>query len=280
MTFCDVVGQVTEFQQICLNILVMLDWLDIFHPLSIDETRQHPRLADHTRIGCFTSNPEVTKRLFLAGLPVWLIRFDHALPLTIKIKSVTVYAPPQRGVVVDDWHDQSGSPCLFPTLHHGKSGADRHKASRQLGRAFADIPDLEAPIDSSVGKAPASSSDVSPSRPAPCKPDFPNFNSFVDQALADQTHTRPKKTNKKSRDDDTRDNPGANRDKWQDVPCDLIPPDITVWTEALRKVDRDRKRIRPDLPNQEKGYAFPDPNSLAALPVAKQAQKLCAWLSL
>jgi hypothetical protein len=163
MTFHDVVGQVTEFQRICLDILAMLNWLEVFHPLSIDETRQHPRLADHTRIGCFTSNPEVTKRLFLAGLPVWLIRFDHALPLTIKIKSVTVYAPPQRGVVVDDWHDQSGSPCLFPTLHHGKSGADRHKASRQLGRAFADIPDLEAPIDSSVGKAPASSSDVSPS---------------------------------------------------------------------------------------------------------------------
>ena len=283
MSFRDVVGQVTELQRICLDLLAMLDWLEIFHPLSIDETRQHHRPADYSRVGCFTSNPEVTKRLFLAGLPVWLIRFDYSLPSTIKIKGVTAYALPSRDIVVEDWHDQSGSPCPFPTLHHGKSGADHHKASCQLGRAFADIPDLEAPIDSSVGKAPTSSSHVSSSRLAPCKPAFSNFNSFVDRALADQTHTRPKKTNKKSGNNDIRDphdNPGANRDKWQDIPCDLIPPDITVWTEALRKVDRDRKRIQPDLPNQEKGYAFPDPNSLTALPVAKQAQKLCAWLSL
>ena len=106
--------------------------------------------------------------------------------------------------------------------------------------------------------------------------------------MADQTHTRPKKINKSRSGDtpldndtrDPRDNPGANRDKWQDVPCDLIPPDITVWTDALRKVNRNPKRIRPDLSHQEKGYAFPDPNSLAALPVTKQAQKLCAWLSL
>jgi hypothetical protein len=111
--------------------------------------------------------------------------------------------------------------------------------------------------------------------------------------LLDQAQTRPKKTKKKNgggntpadnesdtRQRDPKDNPGANRDKWQDVPCDLIPPDIPEWTKALRQVDRNPKRIRPDLPLQEKGYAFPDPNSLAALPVTKQAQKLCAWLSL
>lgn len=173
MTFRDVVGQVTEFQRICLDLLAMLDYLEIYHPRSIDET--HPWPADYSRVGCFTSNPEVTKRLFLAGLPVWLIRFDHTLPPTVKIKSVTDYALPPRDIVVQDWHDQSGSPSPFPTLHHGNSGADRHKASRQLGRAFADIPDLETPIDSSVGKV---SSCISPSRPAPCKPDLSDFSFF------------------------------------------------------------------------------------------------------
>ena len=78
----------------------------------------------------------------------------------------------------------------------------------------------------------------------------------------------------------SRTNPGANRNKWEDVPSDLIPPDVPLWTTALRAVDRNLARIRPDLPVQDKGYAFPDPNSLAALPPGKQAQKLCAWLSL
>jgi hypothetical protein len=63
--------------------------------------------------------------------------------------------------------------------------------------------------------------------------------SCVDWVLLDQAQTRPKKTKKKNgggntpadnesdtRQRDPKDNPGANRDKWQDVPCDLIPPDI------------------------------------------------------
>jgi hypothetical protein len=60
----------------------------------------------------------------------------------------------------------------------------------------------------------------------------------------------------------------------------LIPLDIPAWTVALQAVDRNPARIRPDLPVQDKGYAFPDPNSFATLPPAKQAQKICAWLSL
>lgn len=180
LTFRDVVGQVTEFQRICLDLLAMLDWLDIFHPRSIDESRNCPRPADFMRIGCFTSNPEVTKRLFLAGLPVWLIRFEHAIPSTTKIKSVTAYAPPSRDIIVDDWQDQSGASYPFPTLHLGLSGADRHKASRQLGRAFVDVPDLEtATIDSSVGKAPTSTSLASSSRPAPCMSILLYFSLFL-----------------------------------------------------------------------------------------------------
>jgi len=117
--------------------------------------------------------------------------------------------------------------------------------------------------------------------------------SYVDSVFQDpdpsQTHKkRNKKTgsthnnssNTPASSDRNRDNPGANRNKWEDVACDLVPPDIPVWTRALRQVDRNPKRIRPNLQKEEKGYAFPDPNSLAGLPPLKQAQKLCAWLSL
>jgi len=168
MTFRDVVGQVAEFQRLCLDLLGMMDYLEIFNPRSVDEFSKHP--ADYTRIGCFTSNPEVVHRLFLAGLPVWFIRFDHALSPIIKIKSVTAYTPPSSEIVVDDWCDAAGTHHPFPTLHHGTSGIDRHYASRQLGRAFADIPNLDMPaIDSSSGKAPKYITTSLPARPGPCK---------------------------------------------------------------------------------------------------------------
>jgi hypothetical protein len=292
MTFRDVVGQVAEFQRLALDLLGMLDYMDIFHHRTIDYSCGHPS-ADSTRMGCFTSNPEVAHRLFLAALPVWLIRFDYSLPPTIKIKSVVAYTPPSKDIVVDDWHNQSGNACPYPVLHHGTSGADRHKASRQLGRAFADLPDLEPPvIDSSIGKAtPSTSSSTGSSRPAPCKSFMADFAFRVlTTTISDPQHTRGKKNKNPSTHRDihvnlsggnnSQTNPGANRDKWEDVASDLIPPDIPFWTTALRTVDRNRARIRLDLPVQDKGYAFPDPNSLAALPPDKQAQKLCAWLSL
>jgi len=170
MTFRDIVGQVAEFQRLCLDLLAMLDWLEIFHPRSIDESLDHPRPADLKRIGCFTSDPEVTNRLFLAGLPVWLIRYDHALPPTTKIKHVAPYMPPSPHIIIEDWHDESGTLCPFPTLHDGHTGADRHKASRKLGSAFADTPNLADPLismTSAVGKAPSPAS--TSSRSVPCK---------------------------------------------------------------------------------------------------------------
>lgn len=270
----------------------MLDYMEIFHHSTIDRSHGHSH-TDSTHMGCFTSNPEVTYRLFLTSLPVWLIRFNYSLPATIKIKSVVAYTPPSQDIVVNDWHDQSGNACLYPVLHHGTSGADHHKASRQLSHAFTDIPNLEPPIiDSSIGKAvPSLSLSTGSSRPAPCKSymtDFA-FRLLTTITMSDPQHTRGKKNKNPSTQDihanlnggnNSRTNPGANHDKWEDVTSDLIPPDMPWWTTMLRAVNRSRARIHLDLPVQDKGYAFPDPNSLTALPPDKQAQKLCAWLSL
>lgn len=72
----------------------------------------------------------------------------------------------------------------------------------------------------------------------------------------------------------------ANRDKWVDFQSPLVPPAIEVWTLALSNTDRSPHRIRPDVPMGERGYAYPDPNSLVGLSLEHQAKKLCAWLSL
>jgi hypothetical protein len=72
----------------------------------------------------------------------------------------------------------------------------------------------------------------------------------------------------------------ANRDKWVDVDSPLIPPVVDAWARAIRETVKDPTRIRADVPHLQRGYAYPDPNSLAGLSLDQQAKKLCAWLGL
>jgi hypothetical protein len=72
----------------------------------------------------------------------------------------------------------------------------------------------------------------------------------------------------------------ANRDKWVDVDSPLVPPVVEVWAQALRETVKNPSRIRADVPHLQRGYAYPDPNSLAGLSVDHQAKKICAWLGL
>jgi hypothetical protein len=74
--------------------------------------------------------------------------------------------------------------------------------------------------------------------------------------------------------------PMANRDKWVDVQSPLVPPAVEVWTRAVQETNRSVERIRQDVPLLARGYAYPDPNSLAGLSLEQQARKLCTWLSL
>ena len=74
--------------------------------------------------------------------------------------------------------------------------------------------------------------------------------------------------------------PTENRNVWVDVESDIVPPSIPVWTRALQAVNKDKARVHSDLPPSEKGYTFPDPNSLAGLTPDQYAKKLVAWLSL
>jgi hypothetical protein len=77
-----------------------------------------------------------------------------------------------------------------------------------------------------------------------------------------------------------RAHPTENRNVWVDVKSDIVPPSIPVWTRALEAVTKDKARVRSDLPPSEKGYTFPDPNSLAGLTPDQYAKKLVAWLSM
>ena len=174
LSYRDLVGQVAEFQRLCLDLHAMLDYVEIYEPrlaISLTEDGTTP-LVDPKMMGCFTSDLEVACKLYRMGLPFWLIRSEGAIDSSkTKIKRLVSLLPPSQDIVTAEWYDhRTGTELPFPTLHHGYSGRDRHFASRRLGSAFADVIDLEnRQIQPLLGKAPISPTSSGQTRGSPCK---------------------------------------------------------------------------------------------------------------
>jgi hypothetical protein len=145
LTWRDTVGQVAEFQRLCLDINAMLDFVAIYHPrLSISSDLPNPP-ANLNMMGTFTHDPEVASKLHRCGIPVWLIRQECHVPATTKIvlKVTYIALPPNDIVEQREWCDHHSSREMpFPTLHLGTGGTSRHFASRQMGSAFVDLPPI------------------------------------------------------------------------------------------------------------------------------------------
>lgn len=62
--------------------------------------------VDTSLIGCFTNNPSVAKNLHKAGIPFWLIRDIHLVPVrTVSVMAVTkdyAIASAAQGIEIPD----------------------------------------------------------------------------------------------------------------------------------------------------------------------------------
>jgi hypothetical protein len=171
LSFRDLVGQVAEFQRLCLDLYAILDYVEIYeHRLGASLPLDHA--VDPKIMGCFTSDLEVACKLYRMGLPFWLVRSAESIdPSKIKVKRVVSLLPLSRDIVTAEWLDTStGMDAAYPTIHHGYSGRDRHIAARGMGRAFVDVIDLEhRQVESSVGKASSPIMAARKTRDSPCK---------------------------------------------------------------------------------------------------------------
>jgi hypothetical protein len=349
LSFQDTVGQVAEFQRLCLDVNAMLDFVTIYHPRLSNDPNQLKPTVNFNIMGAFTNDLEVTSKLHHCGIPVWLIRPEkHVFPATKIVSKVTYDAIPAEDEVRQSfWCDhQSGHVKPFPILHIGSGGVDRHTASRQMGSAFVDIAQIQhrqaipiqsnqishtlLPTSSAVsrirpkskirstlipGEIPSSAaaseslpappvkmpvpqqhqvhsagskmiSSVKTTRHTPCKPTLTLYVSQAAHILVDpqQARNQGRKVAKSKTNGGNpeirRPHPTENRNVWVDVESDIVPPNIPIWTRALQAVDKNKARVRSDLPPSEKGFTFPDPNSLAGLTPDQYAKKLVAWLSL
>ncbi|KIJ07226.1 hypothetical protein PAXINDRAFT_62851, partial [Paxillus involutus ATCC 200175] len=75
-------------------------------------------------MGCFTESISTCERLFRAGIPVWLVRSPQFIPQDMNIINVVTVTRPDHIVQKNFVHD--GVVTMYPTLHLGRGGTDRH----------------------------------------------------------------------------------------------------------------------------------------------------------
>ncbi|KAI6012369.1 hypothetical protein EDC04DRAFT_2540084, partial [Pisolithus marmoratus] len=113
LVFQDLVAFVMQLQRTLLDIHTLLDYVEILYPL-LASPPSKPMHANPTWLGCFTRNTEVCESLYFAGVPVWLVRDEEFIPLTMNIIHPVRLTFPDN--IVRAMYLESGVSKPFPSI--------------------------------------------------------------------------------------------------------------------------------------------------------------------
>ncbi|KIJ08168.1 hypothetical protein PAXINDRAFT_18677 [Paxillus involutus ATCC 200175] len=143
LTFPDVVVYVAELQRFLFDTLAHMLYIND-HQFTLTYP-DFPRRTNNALMGCFTESISTCERLFHAGIPVWLVRSPQFIPQDMNIINVVTVTHPDHIVQKNFVHD--GVVTMYPTLHLGRGGTDRHFNSRRTFRAkVLDAPDATSSV--------------------------------------------------------------------------------------------------------------------------------------
>ncbi|KAF9235690.1 hypothetical protein BU15DRAFT_77715, partial [Melanogaster broomeanus] len=263
LTFPDVVLYVAELQRSLLDINGHMYYVKKAQfPLTYPDFHQR---VDPLVMGCFTHDITTCERLFRAGIPVWLVRSPQFIPADMNILNIVDVTRPDHIVQKNFVHNNVVT--VFPTLHLGPGGSDRHANTRRTFRAKLIDPADAASADIVPQQGPAtSSSQVAPGGRVQANRQN-NARSVAQQHIYSASASRKKGHNPKS-----------GRDKWAELDATNMPLAFPQWLAAFKHVDKNPARVVKGM--VDSGYRFPEP-ALLITPASPQRRKLfCAnWLA-
>jgi hypothetical protein len=167
-TFKDLVGQVAEYQRSYLDVLSFLDFYDDFSPrwTLTPENGFKVYEVDLTRMGAYTTQPNILQWLYEAGIPVWFVQQVESIEAAEKRYPNTPKKFFYPTSSADDW-EVGGEKDPFPDIFVGPPGVPCQAAVKRMGSFLANVADLSGdPLDSHVGPA---QREKGRDRPLPCK---------------------------------------------------------------------------------------------------------------
>ncbi|KAI5997731.1 hypothetical protein EDC04DRAFT_2584989, partial [Pisolithus marmoratus] len=121
LVFQDLVAFVMQLQHTLLDIHALLDYVEILYPL-LASPPSKPMHANPTWMGCFMRNTKVCESLL--GVPVWLVRDEEFIPLTMNIIHPVWLMFPDN--IVRAMYSERGVSKPFPSIFQGPGGLLHH----------------------------------------------------------------------------------------------------------------------------------------------------------
>ena len=123
LVFRDLVAFVVQVQRTLLDIHVLLDFIEILHPLLVSPPSK-PVSTNPTWMGCFMKDTQICEVLYLAGVPVWLVRDEQFIPQTMNIIHPVQLTCPDN--IVRAMYSENGAVKSFPVIYRGPSDICHH----------------------------------------------------------------------------------------------------------------------------------------------------------
>ncbi|KAI6019359.1 hypothetical protein BKA83DRAFT_53488, partial [Pisolithus microcarpus] len=113
LPFQDLIVFVAQLQRKLLDIHALLDYIEFVHPL-LRNPLSRPPSVNGIWMGCFTKSTEVCEALYFAGVPVWLVRSEAYISLTMNVvHSVRLSCPDD---IVRAMYMENGVAKPFPSI--------------------------------------------------------------------------------------------------------------------------------------------------------------------
>jgi hypothetical protein len=249
---------ITEFQRYFLELHGLMDYLEIYQPRMLGLKPTATTVSDC--IGAFVSTPQVVQEFFDAGIPVWLMRtaenFGSSVP---NILSIVIPQPPSQ-IVMEDATPAFQSIFTGHAVEQGK-----YAAMHTFGRTFLVFRD---PFQDEA--TPATDRDPM------IRTDRPSVSSTVSMRELQQRSVVPKPAATATLPQTRQRRRAPDLDKFIDPDSPLIPPQMPVWSIALKEVQRNDPQEKA---SELRKYAFPEPRMfVSSTDSQRKLRYLINWL--
>ncbi|KAI0345238.1 hypothetical protein BDW22DRAFT_1326251, partial [Trametopsis cervina] len=193
-------------------------WHDLFANLAAPSAVP---VVHNNLMGAFTTDPNVTQKLYHVGIPVWYMRHVTSLGSGDKIVNVVKVSPPT------DLLSSSVNDHNVVVVYEGPPGIRHLEMICYRGHLYADIEAVPFPAD----YGPADS--VTPSAPTPSGSSAPSAPSALPSTAGPERSSKQRERRAEPCTNVAR----AGRSKFKPFVHEALPPSLSIWEDALSRVD-------------------------------------------
>ncbi|KAI6104218.1 hypothetical protein F5141DRAFT_1065039 [Pisolithus sp. B1] len=252
-TFRDTVILVTFCQCLCLDIFGMLEYLETVLPPATGTIIE----GFNCWMGAFTTDPKVCQQHFKTHIPVWLIWKPDCVPEDMKVlKEVDITCPDNIITDPEDFEVRQVLKWMGGWCYPSEACHLHTQSGPVVGLEQFACPWPETSVQGSSGTVASTLTSMARVVSNGASSSGANLTTGAIRVDRPGQHTQPyppARLRPKAKPSAT-----PNAKLWEDVNDPAIPPTMATWHSALQNMNKDLKRVCPNMPKI--AYFFPHPS--------------------